>query len=138
MSDSQPRPRPGYAAQIWQFILGLLLFGILGPAMLFAGSAAAVSSAGTVALATFTILITGGAAFWAMRTGRIALGSGLLVGYAVAAVASGGQCTFLGQSANYGAYAGAAIYVYGFMLALVIGTIASIVTAVAGGRRGPQ
>jgi hypothetical protein len=33
---------------------------------------------------------------------RIALSSGLLVGYAIIAVASGGQCTFLAPGANYG------------------------------------
>jgi hypothetical protein len=54
---------------------------------------------------------------------RIALSSGLLVGYAIIAVASGGQCTFLAPGANYGFLGGGFIYLIGLVLAVFIGVI---------------
>lgn len=124
-----------YAAQIWWFILGLLIFGAFGLAMFVLGSSLATSPFGIVGVAVVMALLTGGPAIWAMRRGKIALGSGLLVGYAVAAIASGGQCTFLAASSGYGFLGGLIIYVYGLGLALVVGVIASIISAIAGWRR---
>ncbi len=125
-----------YAAQIWWFILGLLIFGAFGLAMFVLGSSLATSPFGIVGVAVVMALLTGGPAIWAMRRGKIALGSGLLVGYAIAAVASGGQCTFLAASNNYGFMGGFIIYVYGVGLAFVVGVVASIISAIAGWRRG--
>jgi hypothetical protein len=106
--------------------------------MFFAGAAATTSLVGTISLAAVMILLTGGAAIWAMRGKKIALGSGLLVGYAIAAVASNGQCTFLNTSANYGFLSGAVLYLYGFVLAIIVGMIASIISAVTNRRKGPE
>jgi hypothetical protein len=138
MSDEQPPPKPSYAAQIWGFTLGLLIFGGFGYAMFFAGAGAAVSPIFMALMAVTIALLTAGSAIWAMLLRKIALGSGLLVGYAIAAVASGGECTFLNTSANYGFLSGAVIYLYGFVLAIIIGMIASIISAVMNRRRGPQ
>jgi hypothetical protein len=138
MTNDQPAPKPRFAAQIWWFILGLFLFGVLGFAAVFAGDATINNSALMVGLAVAMVLLTGGAAFWAMRSKKIALGSGLLVGYAIAAVASGGQCTYLAQSVDYGAISGALIYLYGFVLAIIVGMIASIISAFMSWRRGAQ
>ncbi len=77
-------------------------------------------------------LLTGGAAIWIMRRGKIALGSGLLVGYAIAAVASGGQCTFLTASSGYyGFLSGVSIYVCALGLSIAVGVIVSIIGAIA-------
>jgi hypothetical protein len=131
MTDDQRDPTPGYTTQIWQFILGYLIFGIFSGTVFMPGSVAAVtSSVGMIAMALTMIIVTGGAAIWAMRHRKIALGSGLLVGYAIVAVGSGGQCTFFAPGANYGFFGGAAIYIVGFVIAILIGWIASIYRAI--------
>ena len=127
-----------YAMQIWQFILGLLIFGIFGFVMFFLGSSLATSTFGIVIFAIVMAVITGGAAIWAMRHGKIALGSGLLVGYAIAAVASGGQCTFLAHASDYGFLGGLGIYVYALGLAIAVGVIVSIIGAIAVARGKAQ
>ncbi|MEI7645067.1 MAG: hypothetical protein WCJ55_12395 [Chloroflexales bacterium] len=124
-----------YAAQIWWFILGLLIFGAFGLAMFVLGSSLATSPFGIVGVAVVMALLTGGPAIWAMRRGKIALGSGLLVGYAIAAVASGGQCTFLAALSGYDSLSGLMTYVYTIGLALVVGVIAAIISAIAGWRK---
>jgi hypothetical protein len=98
------------------------------------GSAAVVTgSVSLIAVALMMIIVTGGAAIWAMRHRKIALGSGLLVGYAIVAVASEGQCTFFAPGANYGFLGGGVIYILGLVLAiiltLIIGWVASIINA---------
>jgi hypothetical protein len=139
MTDEQPRPKPGYAAQIWWFTLGLLIFGVIGYAAMGAyaamvagayGAAANEGTVGIITLAIIMILLTGGAAICAMLLRKIALGSGLLVGYAVATVGSGGQCTYLAAPANYGFLGGGFIYLISLVLAVFVGVIALI------GRRG--
>lgn len=136
MTNPQPTALSRFNANIWWFLLGLVLFGIFGFAMFFAGAAAANGFVGTATLAALMIAVTGGAAFWAIRNKRIALGSGLLIGYAVAAVASGGQCTYLVGTSDYGFLGGALIYVYGTALIFVVSLGALIVSAVVGGLRG--
>jgi hypothetical protein len=124
MTDDPREPRPGYAAQIWQFILGYLIFGIFSYAVFMPGSAAAVTgSVSMIAMALMMIIVTGGAAIGAMLLRKIAFGSGLLVGYAIVAVASGGQCTFLAPGANYGFLGGGFIYLIGLGLAVFVGVI---------------
>ena len=127
-----------YAMQIWQFILGLLIFGIFGFVMFFLGPSLAFITFGIVGFAIVMALVTGGAAIWIMRRGKIALGSGLLVGYAIAAVASGGQCTFLTPVKGYSPLSGLEIYVYALGLAIAVGVIVSIIGAIAVARGKAQ
>ena len=144
MSNEQPPPRPiSDPAQFESFILGLLIFGVFGmimffvPAMFFVGPNG--DPFGIVGLAVVMVLLTGGFAIWAMRSGKIALGSGFLVGYAIAAVASGGQCTFLSMPSDYGPM-GVMILLAGVVgIAFVIGGIAAILSKViANWRRRSQ
>ena len=125
MPDAPLDSTPSYAAQIWQFILGYLIFGIFSYAVFMPGSSAAVTgSVSLIAMALMMMIVTGGTAIGAMLLRRIALGSGLLVGYAIVAVASGGQCTFLAPGANYGFLGGGFIYLIGLVLAVFVGVIA--------------
>jgi hypothetical protein len=137
MSDPQPAPAARFNTNAWWFLLGLVIFGVFGFVMFFVGTAA-INMVGNFALALLMILATGGAAFWAIRAGRVALGSGLLIGYAVAAVASGGQCTYLVGTSDYGFLGGALIYLYGTALLFVVAIGALIVSLVTRGMRGGQ
>ena len=140
MDNDKPASTPFfYAMQVWRFILGLLIFGIFGFVMLVLGSNLATSTFGIVIFAIVMALITGGGAMWAMRHGKISLGSGLLVGYAIAAVASGGQCTFLtAASGYYGFLIGVSMYVCAIGLAIAVGVIVSIIGAIAVARGKAQ
>lgn len=130
--------RPTLAAMLWGFTLGMVAFGILGLLMFFTGAAmiAAPSVSWTIAQALFMVLLTGGAALWAIRARRIGLGSGLLIGYALAAVASGGQCTFLTTAQDYGFLSGAVFYIFGLGLALAIAVVVGIISAISRARGG--
>jgi hypothetical protein len=138
---TNPKPRAAlsrFSANTWWFLLGLALFGAFGFAMFFAGAAVA-GVAGTIGVAALMTAVTGGAAVWAIRSNKIALGSGLLIGYAVAAVASGGQCVFMMTgSNNYGFLNGAAIYVYGTALMLAVAVVTSLLSLIAQGRGSGQ
>lgn len=139
MSNEQPPPRPiSYAAQISSFILGLLIFGTFGLVMFFVGANGAANPSRIVGLAVVMALLTVGPAIWAMRSGKIALGSGLLVGYAIASVASGGQCTYLSMSSDYGFMNGVMIYIISVGIAFVVGGIVSIISVLASWRRRSQ
>ena len=139
MSNEQSPPQPiSYAAQISSFILGLLIFGVFGLVMFFVGANGAANPSSIVGLAVVMAVLTVGPAIWAMRSGKIALGSGILVGYTIAAVASGGQCTYLSMSSDYGFLSGAMIYVMSVGIALVVGGIVAIISAIMGWRRRSQ
>jgi pantothenate kinase len=115
---------------LW-FWVGLLGFAVIGFAALFGGAAAA-SAAGPaqIAVAALIILISAIPAVIFIRRGRVALGSGLLAGYVLATVASGGQCTYLTGSQDYDALGGAIIYILTLGGVLVLATVIMIVEAI--------
>lgn len=111
---------------IW-FWAGIVAFGVIGFAGFFLGSSLTGSAMwlATAAMAA----VTAGLAVWAIRAGNLALGSGMLAGYAVATAFSAGQCTFWSASADYGFLGGALAYLFTAAAALVAAVIAAVVEA---------
>ena len=104
MSEPPPdSPAPRHrsiACQILWFWLGLAIFAVIGVVGFFMTGLGGSTSTGL--LAAFIILaVTAAPAVWALRVGRVALGSGIMGGYALATAFSTGQCTLWSAGANY-------------------------------------
>lgn len=130
-------PQRSWAPLVLWFWVGLVAFGFIGFIGFFAGAALAegggpAQAAAAVALALATLV----PAVALIRRGRTLVGSGLLVGYALVAVASGGQCTFWSQSADYGFLAGAFVYVIALGVVLVAAVVAAVIDAFRSTRHG--
>jgi hypothetical protein len=122
MTMSAPAQPLTLTPRFFAFLGGLLIFAVIGVAGFFLGSMGARGPAGL--LAAFAMLaITAALAVWALRSGRIVLGSGILVGYALATVLSTGECTLWTQSANYGFLAGFAYYIIVLATVLVVSLV---------------
>lgn len=135
MSEAQRAPKTRFDTHVWWFLFGLTVFGIFGFALFFAGSSA-MAAISIVAIAVLMAGITLGAALWAFRRHRIDFGSGLLAGYAVAAVASEGQCTFLAPARDYAFIGGFFVYLITISGVFLIAVIATTVSLILDQRRG--
>lgn len=130
MSAPQPgAPAPtfrGYAAPVFWFLAGLVLFAIAAVGALFAVSTIPPNTPRWVSimLALVFLGLTAVAAIFALRRGRVALGSGLLLGYAVATAFSSGQCTFWSTNAGYEIITAFFVYLLAMFGVLVSGLVA--------------
>lgn len=110
---------------LW-FWLGLLSFAALGfGAFWVSGGTTIYPTVLLVGLIVLTLV----AALLAFALSNIPLGSGLLVGYALATVFSSGQCTFWSTAANYGFLAGAIYYIFALVGVLVLLAIVAVIEA---------
>lgn len=85
----------------------------------------------SLVLAVILIVIVAGAAWWAYSLGRHEMALGLIVGYAVLSLISGGQCTLLVDDdldTPLNALTGLVGYLGLLILALLIGGIYTAVT----------
>lgn len=127
MTASPPR---SYVSQVLWFWIGLLIFAVIGFAAFFLSDIVSRGGPVHIAVAGLVIVVTAVPALLAMGRGRVALGSGLLAGYALATVASAGQCTLLAPPDNYGFLSGALIYLFALALVIVGAVVVAVVESI--------
>lgn len=111
---------------------GALVVGVVTLVFFIISESFAVPS---IVLGLTLILLVAGLAWWAYQRGKREQAMGMLAGYAVLSLISGGQCTLLTSSdtlEGFGALAGFVIYPALLVLALLVG---GIVTAITRARR---
>ena len=89
----------------------------------------------SLVLGLILVLLVAGLAWWAYRKGKRELAMGVVAGYAVLSLISGGQCTLLTSSDSvegFGALTGFLLYPALLVVALLIGVV---VTALDRARR---
>ncbi len=117
--------------------LGALVAGILGFAVFVAGSFLPLGPGfPVVILGIVFALAVVGLGYWLHRGANTELALGLVGGYAVLSLISGGECTMFvtGQSGEVGVLAGFFLYPLGLALALIVGAIVYAVTRIVASR----
>lgn len=143
-SELQPGARPpapkGYAAPVAWFMAGLIAFGIVVVATFFLIGSLPLQSAGPpIQIAGLLLLLaTAAPAIYALRRGKIALGSGVLVGYALATVFSSGQCTLWVANPGYEMIMAFFVYIFALGGACVLFIGALVADAIRQRRSGPR
>ena len=143
--SEQDEPRAGaptppfrsYSVPVLWFLAGLAIFGAVSVgALLLVSSLPVGGPAWLLVVAAIVLLaVTAGAAIFAMRRGKVPLGSGLLVGYAVATAFSSGQCTLWSANPDYAMLTGFFVYLMGLGAVFIVAVVAVVVDAVRRNRR---
>lgn len=139
MTATQP-PRRSNAQNVLWFWVGLVCFAAIGVIGYFSGASLGLGltsrSQWLIVGAIAMLAVTAGLGIFAIRRRNIPLGSGLLVGYALATVFSAGECTFWqGSSGGYGFLAGFIYYAMALAVGLVVLLVAFGVEAFASRRQ---
>lgn len=130
-------PRRTYTQNVLWFWLGLLAFAAIGVAGYFAGAAVGGGNPWLIAGAVVMLALNAGLGVYAIRRGNIPLGSGMFVGYALATVMSGGECTlWQGSSGSYGFLGGFISYLIVLGGGIIVMLVVAIGEAIYRSRRG--
>jgi hypothetical protein len=108
----------------WLLWLGFLAYGGLNTGFLFG-----LSNAGLYNLvgAAIIVVLTAGLAALCWRLGAAMLGYGLIVGYVLMTIGSGGSCTLLRNQGSYEVLNGIAVFVIAAIAGIVILLVASLI-----------
>jgi hypothetical protein len=136
---AEPPRNSAAAPAVGWFALGMALFGAVVVAGFFAVGSLPIQGQGPPIQIAGAILLlaTAAGALFAMRRRRVALGSGLLTGYALATAFSAGQCTLWSANPGYEMITGFFVYVLALGLAGVLFVIVLVAEAIMRARRPP-
>jgi hypothetical protein len=130
MTTSPPDRLNAAVAQSWRFLLGMVLFSGLGFAGYFLAAALLQTSVQPWVIGVPLLAIAAGIGLYALTHNSVSFGSGILVGYALAAIASGGECTLFVSDFDYGMLSGALVYAFALIAVFVLAGLLSLVSLI--------
>jgi hypothetical protein len=130
MTTSSPDRLNAAVAQSWRFLLGMVLFSGLGFGSYFLAAALWQTPVPQWVIGILLLAIAAGIGLYALTHNSVSFGSGVLVGYALAAIASGGQCTLFVADVDYGALSGALVYAFALIAVFVLAGLLSLVNLI--------